>query len=101
MEKNGWFGVLAVSLLVGGGLSLFASSSPDGLERVAEDQGFLDVSRQSFVALIPDYVMPGIADERLATALAGIVGTFAVFFLLFILARVLYASARTVSDGRS
>lgn len=33
-------GILAVSLLLAGVVSFHASSSPDGLSRVAQDQGF-------------------------------------------------------------
>ena len=73
---------LAVSVGLALGLSPYASSSPDGLERVAEQQGFLDMGRTHAVqghAPVPDYAMPGIDDPRLATGLAGFVGTLAVF----------------------
>jgi cobalt/nickel transport system permease protein len=38
-------------------LSPMASSHPDGLEWVAEKQGFLSVAQDSIYNLIPDYVM--------------------------------------------
>lgn len=58
----------------------------DGLERVAEDHGFLNIAKgkEIFCAPIPDYVLPGIKSEAVAISLAGFVGiiiTF-VFFLL-------------------
>lgn len=100
MKKNDWLIVLVVALCVGGFLSFFASSSPDGLEWVAEEQGFLDTARASFDALIPDYVVPGIAGERLATSLAGIVGTLAVFGFLLGLGRLMYqVNDSDVSSG--
>jgi hypothetical protein len=72
------FVVLAVAVAVGlaTAVSPFASASPDGLERVAEDHGFIAAaaSRESPVA---GYAFPGIEDERLATGAAGFVGTLA------------------------
>jgi len=53
-----------------------ASSAPDGLERVAIDQGF-DERSERRSAPIADYAVPGVADPSLSTALAGIVGTVA------------------------
>jgi hypothetical protein len=81
-----WFTVFALAVAIGLGtaFSPFASSSPDGLEKVAEDKGFLDRGRLAPVqeeAPVPDYAFPGIADARLATALAGFVGTLGVFLL--------------------
>lgn len=101
MTKNKWLVALALSVSIAGILSTFASPSPDGLERVAEDQGFLSAARQATGAVIPDYAMPGIADDRLATALAGIVGTLGVFALLAAVGRILYGPGREgVMDGQ-
>ena len=41
-------------------LAPLASSDPDGLERVAEDQGFLERARDAVYSIIPDYAVPGI-----------------------------------------
>jgi hypothetical protein len=73
---------LALSVGLATAVSPFASGSPDGLERVAGDQAFLDQGRLHAVqedAPIPDYAFPGIADERLATGVAGFAGTLVVF----------------------
>ncbi len=68
----GFLIALALALFV----SPFASPWPDGLERVAEDKGFIDRGNlQYFRAPIPDYLLPGIRQEKLATALAGGLGT--------------------------
>lgn len=83
--------VFAWAVFAGGVLSLFASSSPDGLEKVAEMQGFLEQGKQLFVAVIPDYMMPGIYNQELATSLAGIVGTSVVFVALILMGKYLYA----------
>jgi PDGLE domain len=88
------FAALALALAVGlaMGLSPYASASPDGLEKVADQQGFLDAGRLAAIqedAPIPDYAFPGIADERIATGTAGFIGTLGVFLIAWILAAVL------------
>jgi cobalt/nickel transport protein len=93
--KNNWKTVFFVSICVGGILSLFASSSPDGLEKIAEAQGFLEQGKQLFVAIIPDYMMPGVRSELFAKSLAGIIGTLFVFGILFFIGKVLYRSRLT------
>ena len=60
-------------------LSPLASSSPDGLERVAEDKGFIGLAQEAPFQLIADYVFPGIANEAVATILAGLIGTVILF----------------------
>jgi len=68
-------GILAVLLAIA---SPLASAHPDGLEWVAEGRGFLDLAQDPLYEIIPDYVLPGIANEALATILAGIVGVILV-----------------------
>jgi PDGLE domain-containing protein len=73
---------LAVAIGLGTAASPFASSSPDGLERVAEDKAFLDDGRLAPIqedAPVPDYAFPGVDDPRVATGLAGFAGTLVVF----------------------
>ncbi len=78
-------------IMIGGGLltlvlavlSPLASSHPDGLEWVAEEKGFLSTALGSFYDLIPDYVLPGISNEGLATILAGIIGAVVVFGIAY------------------
>ncbi|MFC0625750.1 energy-coupling factor ABC transporter permease [Kribbella deserti] len=67
---------LAVTLLVAGGVSLFASAHPDGLEFVGESLGFGSSAQDSAVAGSPlaDYGVSGIGNERVSGALAGIIG---------------------------
>jgi cobalt/nickel transport system permease protein len=67
--------------------SLFASASPDGLERVAEDLGFLDLGQGPTYELLPDYTIPGI-DGTISTILAGAVGVLIVVVILLLLGRV-------------
>jgi len=78
------FTILALALAVGlaTAASPFASSHPDGLEKVAEEKAFLDTGRLAPIqedAPVPDYAFPGVENERFATGLAGFVGVLAVF----------------------
>jgi hypothetical protein len=78
------FTILALALAIGlaTAVSPYASSSPDGLEEVAGDKAFLDQGRLHSIqeeSPVPDYAVPGIANERLATGLAGFGGTLLVF----------------------
>lgn len=59
--------------------SYLASPHPDGLERVAENLGFIEAAQDAPYAVIPDYTFPGISNEALATIAAGIGGTLVVF----------------------
>lgn len=73
-----WGVGLAVTFVLAGVVSFYASSSPDGLEWVAEQQGFLKAGADSAaLAYSPfaDYQVVGLSDERLSVGLAGIVGT--------------------------
>ena len=76
MDKIVPFGLL-VALFLAVFISPFASPRPDGLERVAEDKGFIELAEtQPLISSpIPDYAWPGIRNERLATSIAGLVGT--------------------------
>lgn len=87
---------LIAGLLVAAGLALvvsgFASGSPDGLERVAEDKGFLSTARDHLFADGPlaDYAVKGVGNERLSTGLSGLIGvliTFGLGLALFALVR--------------
>jgi cobalt/nickel transport protein len=79
-KKDILFGLFA-ALLLAILISPFASSFPDGLERVAEDKGFLEKGeiQPAMVSPVPDYAWPGIKNEKLATSAAGIMGTLIVF----------------------
>lgn len=90
-----WLGVIAVGLALAVVVALFspfASSHPDGLERVAEDKEFIDTAKDPSYSIIPDYAFPGIENEHVATILSGIVGIAIVagvcFGLVFILRMV-------------
>jgi cobalt/nickel transport protein len=76
---------LGVSLFLAVFLSPFASPWPDGLERVAEKAGFIKLAEGKVVLTspIPDYLFPGVKNESLATALAGLIGTLITFLAVY------------------
>lgn len=76
-----------LTLLIAGILSPFASSLPDGLERVAENLGFLERSEEPIFKVIEDYTFPGIKSEFLSTSLAGLSGSIIIFFVTIFLFR--------------
>jgi cobalt/nickel transport system permease protein len=78
-------GALISAALVG--LAPFASARPDGLEWVAGQQGFLGMAREPFLRWIPDYIMPGLENEAMATILAGALGVLLVLGAYLAIAR--------------
>ena len=74
---------LLVALLLAGVVSFYASHSPDGLNRVAEDKGFSD-TRTKHVAdgsPLTGYGTRGVANQRLSGGLAGVAGCVVVLAL--------------------
>lgn len=79
--RRSWIALILIGVVIGLGITLFspwASSEPDGLERVAEDKGFVDEGKDPPYEVIAGYVFPGVENERLATVLAGVVGVLIV-----------------------
>jgi cobalt/nickel transport system permease protein len=83
-----WVVGLVVAALIVVVLAPLASADPDGLERVAGDQGFLQSARDALYSIIPDYTVPGV-DGNLSTILAGLIGIVIVFGLMVLVGRVL------------
>lgn len=77
---------LIIALALAIFLSPFASSSPDGLEKVGEAKGFIHKAHSFLTGLIPDYLFPGIKNEKVATAISGGLGVIIVFVLTYGLA---------------
>jgi hypothetical protein len=87
---------LALALLV----SPFASSSPDGLEKVATEEGFDGSAREHDTADSPlaDYGVDGVDNERVGTGLAGVIGvllTFGIGIGLFAVVRARRPAGRS------
>ena len=91
---------IGVSLLLAGVVSYYASSSPDGLEKVAEEIGFIDDAQDSAVAGSPlsDYGIAGVSDERAAVGLAGVIGVLVTAVVAFALFRWLARRNRTAPE---
>ncbi|HKY53400.1 MAG TPA: energy-coupling factor ABC transporter permease [Anaerolineales bacterium] len=82
-----WAGVL-ISLFVVL-LSPFASTNPDGLERVAEDLGFLNTAQSAPFEILPDYTVPFLGETSLSTIVAGVIGVIVLLVLVFLVGRSL------------
>jgi cobalt/nickel transport protein len=89
MNKREIFLGLIIAIFLAMIVSPFASKLPDGLEKVAEDKGFLDKEAAPFFpSPIPDYAWPYFKSEKLATSFAGVFGTLIVFTLTYALAKI-------------
>jgi len=84
-----WVFGIAIAALVVIVLAPLASPDPDGLERVAADQGFIERATNFFSGLFSGYAIPGIDDPRLSTILSGLLGVAIVLGVMFLLGRVL------------
>ena len=81
-------GALVVALLLAALASPFASTHPDGLNKVAIDEGFDGHAKRSAVADGPlaGYAVTNVGDEKVSKGLSGVIGvgaTVAVAGLLF------------------
>lgn len=76
-------GAAGVIIVLGVVVSQFASNDPDGLEFVAEQEGFADAAQDHTLqdAPLADYGDPG--RSRAVSALVGIAVTLGVGFVLF------------------
>jgi hypothetical protein len=103
MDRRTWafLGVgFLVTVLVAAIAAGFASSQPDGLEKVAIDEGFADTAEDSAAADSPlaDYGVEGVENERVGTGIAGVAGvaiTVAVTVGLLYGARRLRSASKT------
>ncbi len=70
-----------MALVLAGVVSFYASSSPDGLEKVAADHGLDANAQDSALAGSPlaDYGVSGMDNERLSVGVAGVIGVGATF----------------------
>ena len=90
-----------ITLVTGGGMSMVASDRPDGLEwSIMKTSGETEIeaegtlheaagSIQEKTAVMPDYTLPALENERIGTGLAGVIGSLITVFALFLLGVVL------------
>ncbi|MEU8620133.1 energy-coupling factor ABC transporter permease [Streptomyces sp. NPDC048623] len=74
--KKLWIGGVVTALVLAGFVSFYASASPDGLEKVAADQGIDSEVRPHAAADSPlaDYGVKDVSNARLSGGLAGVIG---------------------------
>jgi cobalt/nickel transport system permease protein len=84
---RGWIIAGVVFALLAVLISPLASGDPDGLERVAEDIGFLETGLDAPFQILPDYSIPFLGDTAISTILAGTIGALILFGLLILLGR--------------
>ncbi len=100
LSRGTMVAVTAVGLAIALGLALLsplASSHPDGLERVAEDQGFLARAQDPLYNLLPDYSIPGL-NGPISTIVSGIIGLLIVFALVYGITLLLRGQAEPEQD---
>jgi len=90
---------IGLAMLVSG----FASSSPDGLNKVAEDHGFAANARQHLFENGPlaGYAVKGVNGDRLSTGISGLIGvlvTFGIGLALFALLRAMRSGGHDRSE---
>jgi hypothetical protein len=78
-SKKFYFGGAVISLILAGVVSFYASSHPDGLEKVAEEIGFSETAKDPATAgsALADYGVAGVDDERASVGIAGVLGVLA------------------------
>jgi len=106
MRLRHYLGLLVVGIGIALLITFFsplASSEPDGLEKVAENHGFITQAEDAPYEIIADYVFPWVDNEDLATILAGMTGVLIVaavaFAVAFLLWRLRVAQRSTSSGG--
>jgi hypothetical protein len=74
--KRFFIGFLLVSLVLAGVVSYYASSNPDGLEKVAADKGITAKEKDHSFKDSPlgDYGVKGVENARLSGGLSGVIG---------------------------
>ncbi len=105
IKRNTLFTVIGILiiLIIAMALSLVASSFPDGLEKVAENYGFIDraieILPEGFF-LIPDYAFGGIENEYWQTSLAGFFGVL-IILAIFAVVYLIYRAAGNKKPGEN
>jgi hypothetical protein len=92
-----YLGIIALILVFLAVFILFASSNPDGLEKVAVTFG-AEEHQPLWNGLMADYSIAAVSNSYLSTVLAGVFGTFMVLLATFLLGRAIAPKSRAVSD---
>jgi hypothetical protein len=97
---SGLLVALGLAMLVSG----FASSAPDGLNKVAEDHGIAASAREHLFENGPlaGYAVKGVGNDRVSTAISGLIGvlvTFGIGLGLFALMRAMRSGSGSDQDA--
>jgi len=84
---RGWIVAGILVSLIAIFISPLASGNPDGLEKVAQDLGFLNQGLGSPYQILPDYTVPFFGETALSTVMAGIVGAVVIAGLIILVGR--------------
>jgi hypothetical protein len=85
---NKYFAVIAAIMVFLAVFIPLASSSPDGLERVAETFG-VEEHAPFWNGIMSDYAIAAIGNPYVSTLLAGVFGTFMVLLAAFLLGKAI------------
>ncbi|MDK2902571.1 MAG: cobalt/nickel transport protein [Clostridiales bacterium] len=86
--KKAWPWLLVIGLLL---LSPFASTFPDGLERVAHDLGFIAAEQEGMASPMPDYTVPFLGEGGISTVVAGAIGAILLVIIFLAVDRLIKA----------
>jgi len=88
---RGWVvaGILISMIVLS--LSPLASSDPDGLQKVAGDLGFINMTQSSPFELLPGYTIPFLGSTTLSTILAGAIGIVVIGVIITLIGQGLKA----------
>lgn len=79
--------------------SPLASGDPDGLERVAEDLGFIEQGVDAPYEILPDYTIPVLGETGLSTIVAGVIGALVVAAVAVGVGRALRRAASPIAES--
>jgi ABC-type sulfate transport system permease component len=77
----------------------FASSNPDGLEKVVITYGAQE-HQSSWSGLMADYSLTAVDNSYVSTILAGILGMFTVLLAAFLLGRAIEPKKTSISEDK-
>ena len=100
MRRRWWLAGLAIAGAIVLLLAPSASPHPDGLQRVAEDQGFMTQAQTAIYSILPDYTVPGLDDPTVTTIVAGLIGVLLVFLAVWGLGALLTRRRRATESER-
>lgn len=86
--------MVAIGVVIAAVMTAFAplaSPDPDGLERVAEDAGFITRATDAPYQLLPDYTIPWLGETPISTIIAGLIGVAMMLGLIWGISRLLRA----------